>query len=145
MEITYRQADEIVGLLKDLKVDLNKSLARRRFLRCFKNTVEDLIEIRREVQDRLAIKNPDGQVKSIGTKVQYEPDNLITANKEFEAILNKKVEIDLSKNITDTITCVEILENEIETVKKFANGMFTDDDTQYIERLMDVCDILKNI
>lgn len=147
----YKDIVRASNLIKGLKIDFDKTFARRRFLKLFKNDLECIVEIQDDIREKYSKKNEDGSMKVAITgvgqnqmkEILYTPENKKKANDEFKALDLKEVDIDFSKNMQDVKVCIEIYEEEIENVKKLAEGKFTDLEGEYIESLLDVVSILK--
>lgn len=142
----YEDVDKLNTVLKDIKLDLDKSFARRRFLKLLKPAVELISETKNELKDKYGKKTKDGKFDAINNIVQFTAENRKSLNKDLKDVLSKEITpIDFSKNIRDTMVCIEIINADIEVYKKSLNNTFTDIEAFAIETMIECVGLLEQI
>lgn len=143
--LLYKDIDIIISLVKNIELNVVKSLSRRRFVKLFRDEIENFEEMSQAIKEKYADKNADGTMKIVDNKIQYQPDQKKLANKELRELSDLEVKIDFSKNVTDVKTVIDVLTSEKQRylnsfkVDKDSNEIkMTDDQFTYIE-IIDDC------
>jgi hypothetical protein len=137
----------IIQILTPLPLDLEKSSARRRFIRHLKGFKENF-ELEGEfLRQELGEKNPDGSLKVIDKVVQFTKENRKKFGEKAEELDNLDIKIDWTGEEKDKETVISLLEQEIldlKTPKKIKEEKtFTDTEIQYLEILEEIIEELK--
>jgi Icc-related predicted phosphoesterase len=94
-------------------LDLQKSSARRRFLRHLKGYKEDYEIERQEIIKELAEKEANGAVKVVNEVVQYTKENRKKADAKFELLNKMEIPVDWSGENQDRDTVISILKEKV--------------------------------
>lgn len=138
MKIRNKDIMLISRVLSPLKLSIEVSSARRRFLRLMRDQIEDFNAETEEIQDRYVTREPNGNRKMIDKLAHFTKENRKKADEEFEMLNEMKVEVDISKNQEDADVCFNLIQNEIEDIKfKTVDGM-TDSEYFNLESLQDI-------
>lgn len=137
-----RNIEGLFNFLKGLQLDLEKSSARRRFLRHIKGFKEDIELEGEEIRKEFSEKDEKGAIKVINNLIQYSKENRKKADAKFEELNNLEIPIDWTGEEKDKETIIEILEENITELKKVET--FNDDSFQYVENLENIVADLKD-
>ncbi len=129
------------SLLTPLKLDIEKSSARRRFLRLLKDPLEDYSLEREEIINEFAEKGPDGKRLVVADIIQYSKDNRKKAQDKIEALTELAVAIDFSKNEADRQVVIEILNGMVKDLE--GNKEFDSNTFDYLEIIKEIISELK--
>jgi len=105
----------ITQVLTPLMLDIQKSSARRRFLRLLNGYLEDLKIEQEYLRKEFGEKNPDGSVKTIENIVQFTKENRLAFNKKAKELDNLEIPIDFTGHEQDIETIKSILSDLIKT------------------------------
>lgn len=141
----YKDIELISKLLEPIKLDVVKSLSRRRFLKLFKEEKENLHELQEELKQKYAKKKPDGTLLVADRTIQFEPANKKLFIEEMKKLQDVDVKIDFSKNKEDAKTCITIMENEKDKFIKDTKGQMSDNEYMFLESIDDIISLLKEI
>lgn len=128
--------NKVVEILSPLKLDIEKSSARRRFIRHLKGFREDYNLEADEIRKEFSEKNPDGSNKVIQGIIQFTLENRKKAEAKFEALHNLEVEIDWKGEEKDKEAVKQILQDLADKARK--EKEFTDDAFAHIETLEEI-------
>lgn len=130
--------------IESIKLDGQKSFARRRFLREIKFIVSDLEAERKELLTKYAEKKGD-ELKIDNKQYVFTAKNRKQYDREFDKLNEFEASIDVTdSNSKDIATVAEILGEEIVKIEK-ENADGTNADTyEYITYLKEIEKILKN-
>lgn len=121
------------SVLTPLLLDIEKSSARRRFLRHIKGFCEDYDLEATAIRQEFSEKNPDGSMKTVNNLIQFVPENRKKADAKFDALNNLEIPVDWAGEEKDKEVVIEILNGLVDEAKKATE--FSDSDYQYLEQL----------
>ncbi len=127
---------ELVSVLTPLTLDIEKSSARRRFLRHISGFNEDYASEAQEIHIEFGEKNPDGSLKVMGNIVQFTKENRKKADDKFNTLNALDIPIDWSGEEKDKEVIIGILNGLIEELKK--PNEFTDNSYAHLESIQDI-------
>ncbi len=127
---------DLVQILSPLMLDIQKSSARRRFLRHIGGFNEDYDKEAQEIRKEFGDKNPDGSFKIISNLIQYTPENRKKADEKFKTLNDLDIQIDWTSEEEDKKTVIEILNGLIEEAKKATE--FNDQSYAQLELLQEI-------
>ena len=131
----------LVSILSPLPLDIEKSSARRRFLRHLKGFKEDFDLEGEYIRKEFGEKAPDGSLKVIKNVFQFTKENRKLAEEKFNTLNDLSIEIDWSGEEKDKEVVVEILEGLL--VKEKEAKEFNNDKAEYIFVLEEILEELK--
>jgi len=135
MKIKYKEIEVLVNLLSPIKLDIKESLSRRRFLKLFREHLEDKNETLQELREKYVIEE-NGKLKIVDNQLQFKsPADKKKFIKEVKELNETEVEVDLSKNKEDLETCSKLLENHKEITIKNYEGKMTEGEYLYVEAI----------
>lgn len=102
----------LTSILTPLPLDLNKSSARRRFLRHIKGFKEDYDLEGDEIRKKYSEKDADGSPKKIKDVIQYTLENRKKADADFQKLLDLEIDIDWKGEEADVEVVKGIIKDE---------------------------------
>ena len=133
----------LVSILTPLLLDMQKSSARRRFLRLLKNFKEDSDLEGEYIRKEFGDKNPDGSLKTISNQIQFTLENRKLAEAKFKTLNELDVPVSFKGNEKDVAVIVEVLKGLLEKEKSAKE--ITNDTAEYIFILEGLVEELNNI
>jgi hypothetical protein len=124
-------------------LDLEKSSARRRFLRLLKNFKEDSDLEGEYIRKEFGDKNPDGSLKVIANQIQFTLENRKLADAKFKALNNLDVPVDFKGEEKDCKVIVGVLKGLLEKEKSAKE--ITNDTAEYIFVLESLVEELNSV
>jgi hypothetical protein len=124
-------------------LDLEKSSARRRFLRLLKTFKEDSNLEGEYIRKEFGDKNPDGSLKTIENMVQFTIENRKLAEAKFKALNDLDVPVDFKGEEQDCAVIVEVLKGLLEKEKSAKE--ITNDTAEYIYILESLVEELNSV
>ncbi len=131
----------LTNFLTPIKLDLEQSSARRRFLRLLSGFVTDFKIERESIQKEFCNKNQQGEPIVFKDRYTFEKDNQKKFNEKYKVLSDLKIEIDFKGEEKDKEFVVGLLEKEIEHIK--INTTFDDETFDYILNLEEIISELK--
>jgi hypothetical protein len=116
--MTNKDINLLVAILTPLMLDLEKSSARRRFLRLLKNFKEDSDLEGEYIRKEYGDKNPDGSLKVIDNQIQFTLENRKLAEVKFKALNDLEIPVDFKGE-----------EKDLEVIKKVLIGLLEKEKT----------------
>lgn len=129
------------ALLTPMMLDIEKSSARRRFIRLIKDFVEDYEVELNSIKNEFANKNPDGTKSVIDNQIQYTNENRKKAASKIKELQELVIEVDCSSNSKDKAFIILILTDIVGDLEK--NKEFTTDTFDYIETIKEIIEDLQ--
>ncbi len=126
----------LINFLSPLMLDMEKSSARRRFVRHIAGFKEDYDLEAQEIRKEFAEKTKEGGILTIDNLIQFTLPNRKLADVKFKTLGDLKINIDWTGEEIDKTTIVNIIQekvNKLKESKEFSDELFT-----YIESLEDI-------
>lgn len=106
------------NILTPLMLDIEKSSARRRFLRHIKGYKEDFDLEAEEIRKEFSEKNADGSQKVVDRVIQFSKENRKKADVKFNILNDLEIPIDWAGEEKDKEVVKGIIQEQLDTVKK---------------------------
>ena len=133
----------LIGILTPLMLDIQKSSARRRFIRLLNNFKEDFDLEGEYTRKEFGDKNPDGTLKTVGNQIQFTLENRKLADAKFKVLNELDVPVSFVGNEKDVEVIVEVLKDLLEKEKTAKE--ITNDTAEYIFILEELCEELEKV
>ena len=130
-----KQIIVIQNILSPLQLDIEKSSARRRFLRVLKPFIEDINAEVNDLRKKYADKNPDGSLKLTKDRMNFTKENQKKLGDEFGKLDDLDIEVKFTGNEKDAKVCAGIIEEEIKKAKDKYKDKFTAEDFEFLEMM----------
>lgn len=145
IEIKNGDLKIMVNILAELKLDIETSSARRRFIRLFKNELTDIEMEADEIRELYAEKDEKGAMVIIDNVIKMNKENKKKATEAFEKMNDRTVKVEYTKNVEDKKICAKLIVDEIAKEKKrmLDAGGLSDQDYFNIETLERIVSCLK--
>ncbi len=132
-----KNIEKLTSILSPMMLDINTSLARRRFVRHLKDFIEDYNDESDAIKKEFCEKKPDGSPKTVNQLIEFTPENKKKANEKFRKLRDLDIRIDWSGEEKDKEIVIGLLEKELTKLKepKVFNDMMTQTIVNYEEIL----------
>lgn len=133
------------AILEPLQLDIQKSSARRKFLRDLKDFVEDIKETQKEIQEKFADKDDKGEIKLVNGMIKYSGESKKKSEKEWDKLHEEEVKLVVDEsNARDVATIITVLKEKLEEFEKEKENNFSSDEFEYHEELVALIETLTN-
>lgn len=132
----------LVNWLSALKLDIQRSSARRRVVRLLSLYKSDFDLEVDEVKKKYADKTPEGEMKIIKEIIQFSLENRKKADAEIKKLNELVVEIDWSGEEKDKAVITDLIKDTLKELKTHKD--FTSQDYEIVALLEEIIEELKD-